>query len=279
MSRSSSSPTADIALLLEGTFPYVAGGVSSWVHQLIEFFPEYRFAIVFIGGRRSDYGAQLYRLPSNVVHMEEHFVHDSVEFPARCPHAHRDPAFRDVDELHEALRRGDCTAMRTLMQAVLPHMREGGRFDEAAFLDSPDSWRLITEQYEKYCTDPSFTDYFWTVRLMHRPIWQLEAISRSMVSARVYHTVSTGYAGFLGALARMRGRGRLLLSEHGIYTKERKIDLLQSAWLRDNRSLLERDSTEVGYLRELWIRFFQTLGRFTYDAADEITSLFDGHRR
>jgi polysaccharide biosynthesis protein PelF len=32
---------ADIALLLEGTFPYVSGGVSSWVNQIIRAYPEY----------------------------------------------------------------------------------------------------------------------------------------------------------------------------------------------------------------------------------------------
>ena len=40
---------ADIGLLLEGTFPYVSGGVSSWVNQIIRGFPQYTFALVFIG--------------------------------------------------------------------------------------------------------------------------------------------------------------------------------------------------------------------------------------
>ncbi|HUQ25414.1 MAG TPA: DUF3492 domain-containing protein, partial [Burkholderiales bacterium] len=46
-----SSPVvqADIGFILEGTYPYVAGGVSSWVHQIIRGFPEYRFALAFIG--------------------------------------------------------------------------------------------------------------------------------------------------------------------------------------------------------------------------------------
>ncbi|MDI4659412.1 DUF3492 domain-containing protein, partial [Xanthobacter autotrophicus] len=30
---------ADIALLLEGTFPYVSGGVSSWINQIIRAYP------------------------------------------------------------------------------------------------------------------------------------------------------------------------------------------------------------------------------------------------
>ena len=54
---------ADIALLLEGTFPYVSGGVSSWVNQIIRAYPEYRFALVFLGSRRADYGDMKYSLP------------------------------------------------------------------------------------------------------------------------------------------------------------------------------------------------------------------------
>jgi hypothetical protein len=68
--------SADIALLLEGTFPYVSGGVSSWVNQIIRAFPEYRFALVFLGSRRSDYGDMRYRLPDNVVHLETHYLHE-----------------------------------------------------------------------------------------------------------------------------------------------------------------------------------------------------------
>ena len=40
---------ADVTLLLEGTYPYVAGGVSSWVHQMISSYPNRRFALMHIG--------------------------------------------------------------------------------------------------------------------------------------------------------------------------------------------------------------------------------------
>ena len=63
---------ADIGLLLEGTFPYVAGGVSSWVNQMIRGFPDIRFAVVFIGSLEEEYGEQKYELPPNVVHFERH---------------------------------------------------------------------------------------------------------------------------------------------------------------------------------------------------------------
>ncbi len=70
--------SADVALLLEGTFPYVSGGVSSWVNQIIRAFPDIRFAIVFLGSRRSDYGKPKYAIPPNVVHLETHFLHDDI---------------------------------------------------------------------------------------------------------------------------------------------------------------------------------------------------------
>ena len=37
---------ADVCLLLEGTYPYVSGGVSSWVHDIIGGLPEVSFHIV-----------------------------------------------------------------------------------------------------------------------------------------------------------------------------------------------------------------------------------------
>ena len=55
--------SADVALLLEGTYPFVSGGVSSWVHQIIRSFPDIRFALYFIGSRRQDYGESKYRCP------------------------------------------------------------------------------------------------------------------------------------------------------------------------------------------------------------------------
>ena len=40
MSHKQEAPMADICLLLEGTWPYVRGGVSIWIHQMILGLPE-----------------------------------------------------------------------------------------------------------------------------------------------------------------------------------------------------------------------------------------------
>ena len=50
-------------------------------------------------------------------------------------------------------------------------------------------------------------------------------------------------------------------------------------WLKDNRSVFERDPSRVSYFRQLWIRFFEHLGYVTYQAADDIIALYEANRQ
>ncbi|CAD6522868.1 D-inositol-3-phosphate glycosyltransferase [Paraburkholderia kirstenboschensis] len=276
---------ADVCLLLEGTFPYVRGGVSSWVNDMIRSYPELRFSIVFVGSREEDYEGAAYALPDNVVHFEAHYLYEAA-------HADKDAsreipgdpqAFARSAALHDAWRnRGSSDPASNpgaLMADMVQLIGDNGPLNEEQFLSSRAAWDFIVDQYDRYCTDPSFTDYFWTVRIMHKPLWQLARVAEQVPPAKVYHTVSTGYAGFLGALLHYRSGRPLLVSEHGIYTKERKIDLLQSQWIRDNRGAFERDISKISYFRELWVRFFEALGKLAYDAADDIVALYETNRQ
>jgi polysaccharide biosynthesis protein PelF len=279
----SPTTTCDVMLLLEGTFPYVSGGVSSWVNQIIRGFPELRFGICFIGSRREDYGQPKYVLPDNVVHLETHYMHERHSAPLIRPVRGDKQAFEQMHALHEKLRiphhaNDPSNQLSQLLRVLSPLLQDGQALDESAFLYSKASWQYLTEQYRIFCTDPSFVDYFWTVRIMHSPIWMLSRIAQRMIPARCYHSISTGYAGFLGALLKQHTGRPLLLSEHGIYTKERKIDLFQSEWIRDNRGVFEKDASQLSYFRDLWIRFFEAMGRMCYEAANEIVALYETNR-
>jgi glycosyltransferase involved in cell wall biosynthesis len=274
----------DVLLLLEGTFPYVSGGVSSWVNQIIRGFPDVVFGAIFLGSRRSDYKEIKYTLPENLAHLACHFLHEpqeSPEQPATRPGSRN--AFEHSEELHEQFRRaragGPSGPLARQLQALLPMMRGEGPLALREFLHSEASWQRITAEYTQRCSDPSFVDYFWTVRIMHAPLWQLLSIADAAPRARVLHTVSTGYAGMLGALLAQAHERPLLLSEHGIYTKERKIDLFQAQWIRDNRGVFERRGGQVAYFKDLWVRFFEGLGRCCYGSSRHIVSLYDANRR
>ena len=42
-----------ICIIAEGCYPYVVGGVSSWIHSLIQSFPGQEFVILAIAANRS----------------------------------------------------------------------------------------------------------------------------------------------------------------------------------------------------------------------------------
>jgi glycosyltransferase involved in cell wall biosynthesis len=160
-----------------------------------------------------------------------------------------------------------------------PSRRRCPRANARNFLDDREAWELVTSLHERYSAEPSFIDYFWSIRFMHMPIWKLMAALERVPQAFAYHTVSTGFAGLLGSLVQRR-RGRpLILTEHGIYTKERKIELAQAEWIHATRQLDYVPFRGPGYLKELWMRCFDFMGRATYDAAELILTLFDGNRR
>ncbi len=71
-----------------------------------------------------------------------------------------------------------------------------------------------------------------------------------------------------------------MLTEHGIYTKERKIDLTQASWIKDRHSALDTSiHKKMEQTRQTWIDFFEQLGRTAYDRADEIVALYEGNRQ
>jgi glycosyltransferase involved in cell wall biosynthesis len=273
------TPIADVCLLLEGTWPYVRGGVSSWVNQLILGLPEFTFSVFFIGGQREAYGERQYKIPANVVHIEEHFLESSWRPGDAVEAAAREHAGDTMRQMHQFLHHPD-EPSAAQGEDVLDILASGQLcLDDV--LHSRSSWEAITEGYSRHCSDPSFINYFWTLRTMHAPLVMLSQAAARLPRARALHSISTGYAGLLGALLQRRWQCAYLLSEHGIYTKERKIDLAQASWISESpdEALRTGLDTEFSYIRKLWIRFFERIGLLTYRAANPIISLYDGNRQ
>lgn len=273
-------PPADVTLLLEGTYPMVRGGVSAWVDQLIRGLPQLRFALVFLGGRRDHYDGILFECPANVVHLECHYLMDDV--PAH--HAikarrGRSSTFVKVRELHDTLREPGDSDQRQALCDVARMIGQRGGIRQEDFLHSQAAWQYIVDHYLEHVTEPSFIDYFWSVRNIHAPLFMLARIANGLPRSRCLHAISTGYAGFLGALAHHIHQRPLAITEHGIYTKERQIDLLEAKWIKTSRDELSHGfQIDTGYIRQMWIRFFQGLGRMTYASAAQITTLHEGNR-
>lgn len=271
---------ADIALLLEGTYPYVRGGVGSWTDQIIKAFPDYRFAVIFLGGHPDQYKGLQFELPDNVVHLETVYVHGPQDKPPVGSMRGDASLMMFMKELHASFRElGPKLFGDRPIDKMFPLLLEQYDDLQQQFLYSEASWEYQRERYHRDCPDTSFIDYFWTVRSMHQPIWILAHLARHMIPARVYHSISTGYAGFLGALLQHRTNRPFILTEHGIYTKERKIDLFKAQWQAHNEFATDQEIAASSYLRDLWVRFFEALGKMAYDVANPILSIYEVNRQ
>lgn len=268
----------DIILLLEGTYPYVKGGVSAWMHEIIRGMSHFRFGIVFLGSRESDYAGWRYELPDNVAFVQSHFLFDATTTAPRRPaHRARGPnpeMAAAIRQFHQGLQTA-CPEIPTSRQLSDPASPIG----QGMFLDSDSAWQYLTECYEASALAESFVDYFWTVRNLHAPLWVLGRIAAQVPRARLLFSPSTGYAGLLGAMCARQTQAPFVLMEHGIYTRERRIDMMNAEWIRDRRNFLQTDQAEISHLRSLWVQFFETASRQAYGSADPVISLFDRARR
>jgi len=264
----------DILIIAEGTYPYVRGGVASWIHQLITGLSKFKFGVIFIGSRKEDYNGMKYELPDNLTYFYVDYLFKEEETPPKrfIP---KNKNFNLVKQLHSWF---------ILKNDKIPENIKNLHFYNKiasfeTFLYSESSWDFIQENYLKNSSNSPFIDYFWAVRNMHTPIWRVVNIANKIKKPKIIHSPSTGYAGFLGALMSFNYNLPYILTEHGIYVRERKIDMLNATWLKENKTIFQKKLGELAYAKQMWINFFEGLGRVTYEAADKIISLFEGARK
>ena len=88
-----------ICMILEGCYPYVRGGVSSWMHSLITSNPQHEYILWTIGAKAEDRGKFKYELPDNVLEIREVFLDDALRL-----HASKGDKFHFSEPEIEALR-------------------------------------------------------------------------------------------------------------------------------------------------------------------------------
>lgn len=274
-----SKKASDVALLLEGTYPFVRGGVSNWVHDIINGLPEYTFSLIFIGGSRQSYGKIQFDIPPNVTCLESYYLMDGTEAVPSTPVRGSAAAHEELAKIHDIFRKGGGIPEETIKN-IVNLFGPGCDVDLRDFMRGYQSWNRITGGYNQYCYDPSFIDYFWTIRSMHTPLFRIAQIALNAPAAKLCHSVSTGYAGFLGMMLKYKRDMPYILTEHGNYTKERKIDLAGADWISDQpENAGPTPGHEIRYIRRLWIRFFEGLGTLSYQAANPIITIYEGNRQ
>ncbi|MCW5802540.1 MAG: GT4 family glycosyltransferase PelF [Deltaproteobacteria bacterium] len=279
------SPTSDahVTLILEGTYPYVAGGVSSWVHEIVCSLPELSFALDHLGAQRETCGAPLYDIPGNVAHQQQRFLHvaepapeererQQAELMRRIREARRSP--RRSSRLLAALQRFH--ADDAVDDELIAGLAERDlSVDELLHGDA--AFDAIVDVYRAVGGGASFVDFFWHFRAAHVPLVRL--LREDAPPSRVYHAVSTGYAGVIAAVASQRTGRPMLLTEHGLYARERDMELARAAWIREPELDLRIPVERTSPLRRFWSRFFRRMSSIAYHRAARIVTLSDVNLR
>jgi len=256
---------ADICLIVEGGYPYVVGGVASWVDALMRASPQIRFHIIAIG-ISSQARRRNFELPANAVGVTDILLDT-------CPHG-RTPTYREAAQvdhilslLEVTLTRGDSSTFERLVEQL-----RLTNFGRAALLDSRPAWRAMEEAYRRLLPNGSLLDFFWSWRFLVRSL--LAVTNAPLPDARAFHAVATGFSGLVGSYAKLAANVPLLVTEHGIYTNERRIELAVADWLFESGARGFDVSGEPAELRSMWMNAFRSSSRICYTFADVITSQY-----
>ncbi len=245
-----------VCIIVEGCYPYIIGGVSSWVQMLTENTPHVEFIIQALIVSRADSGKFVYKLPENVTEVREIYLQDD-------------------DWIGNGKKRGLLTAeefgaLRSLLFGKniewerLFKMFADPCLSIDGLLMGEDFLNISKEYYEAQYSRVVFSDFLWTMRSMYLPLFYV--LKNQPPYADLYHSIATGYSGVWGSMAKaMHGRP-LLISEHGIYTREREEEIIKADWVK-------------GIYKDIWIQQFNKFSLCAYRYADKVTSLFEGARQ
>lgn len=238
-------------MIVEGAYPYVTGGVSSWIQDFIQHFDEHDFIIQTIVADRSKEPKFAYKIPSNVLEIRESYLLDN-DLTVKTKKVRLSKKERGA---FQSLLYGQDVEWELIFRYFVDH-----EISLNDFLASEVFMELSREHYEANYPEEVFVDFLWTMRSMFLPLFSI--LTTKLPKADVYHTISTGYAGILGSMAKVLYGKPLLLSEHGIYTREREEEIIRAGWVN-------------GIYKNLWIQSFKKYSSCCYRYADRVTALFE----
>lgn len=270
-------PEVDVALVMESTYPFLKGGVSAVVHDIIINNPDLTFGIIHITWDSHSSTEDLYGMPPNVAWVDVLYL--SLE--ENRENFHR--AFEDATALNESQ---SSAVVAQLFQAL-----------DAVTRDNPELlWRLydeavnpLTREYRLWsilrsrammdaCVkatgdseDITLGSLFWLVRDFFSLAFSLT--DRVHPVAKVYHSHTTGYASLVAACGARQHSTTFLLTEHNLYVRDtvntllgRRMDLPVT---RNSHRELTDNTVDT-----FWTRWWTEMGAFLYPSADHITYLY-----
>ncbi|TYR73410.1 DUF3492 domain-containing protein [Rossellomorea vietnamensis] len=239
-----------IGFIAEGSYPYVSGGVSSWIQMMIEQMPQHEFHIISISDKPKSETDFKYSIPSNVTGIT------NINLNEGSGKARVGAGFNEEDQsvLRDWMLHGNQDGRELVLLGDKEKIGTAGQFFCSSFF-----WELMEASYQQESGYKSFIDYLsmWKAKL--GPVIHL--LQQEFPEVDILHSASTGFAGLVGSYLKIQRGTPFILTEHGIYSREREEEILQSDWISPE-------------FKKNWIDYFYKLSRYAYQNADDVITLF-----
>ena len=257
-----------VLMLLEGTYPFYRGGVSTWVHDLISNLPDFDFSLLGITGNTNV--EVKYNLPKNVKRL--------IFIPLWG--AEMTEEYDNISAL-DVLRRTLRTRDKIVEKEFLPHFENllkecmvGGRdlkkFGEA--LVGIYNFSKEHSQKKAFQTKIVWDTFFQMIS--GDPVYGKMSIIDSVEACRAFqfylqiltrippkvdlcHSSAAALSGIPAIVMKIQRGTPYLLTEHGIYFRERVLGMIASNPIH----------------KLFWINFIRALAKANYFYADKIVTV------
>ncbi len=258
-----------IGLVIEGTYPYVSGGVATWIHQIISEFKEFDFYLIVILAKKEDAGEMRYSLPENVKGLFHVFLQEYPEKPMFLP-----KKFTGINLVKKFLENYSYERFVNLVKFYYNLPDKKKIVTEGLY--SLDTFNILQNIYMKLPDDRGFINYFWIMRSLIVNLLNIFAVTPP--ECKIIHTISTGFAGLLSTVMKIANpESHLMLTEHGIYTRERDIEISVGIWPdTDPNQYVPEEG--IGPLKKIWRETFFYLSKVCYETCDNIYTLHEKNR-
>ena len=266
----------DVAIVMESTYPYLKGGVSAVVHDIITGNPDLTFGIIHITWDSHSPLKDLYGMPDNIawvrvlyLSMEEHqedFLRARPRDLRMNRRQRRELSRRILGAMLSLAQEGRTEPLWDLISEGLSASR---RYPIWAILGT----REFMEAYHDMMPDlgMSMTDIFWCLRDFFSLAYAV--LAEPVPRAQVYHAHTTGYAMLLGVNAAREHGTRVLLTEHNLYVRDTVNTLLERR-LDLNIKLTDYRTFDVTGRERMWMAWWLEMGRLCYPYAYASTYLY-----
>ena len=266
----------DVAIVMESTYPYLKGGVSAVVHDIITGNPDLTFGIIHITWDSHSPLKDLYGMPDNVawvrvlyLSMEEHqedFLRARPRDLRMNRRQRRELSRRILGAMLALAQEGRTEPLWEIISEGLSASR---RYPVWAILGT----REFMEAYHDMMPDlgMSMTDIFWCLRDFFSLAYAV--LAEPVPRAAVYHAHTTGYAMLLSVNAAREHGTRVLLTEHNLYVRDTVNTLLERR-LDLNIKLTDYRTFDVTGRERMWMAWWLEMGRLCYPYAYSSTYLY-----